>query len=130
MNEAQLEKRCLDKVKLADTFEPYDQTLLRIERVEQANIRKTTQKTTQKTKITQKTTQKTAAKQQAILEVIQNNPQASRRDIAEALGDISPDGVKYHLQKLQQAGVLIRVGADKGGYWQVLAPIAGNTHSG
>jgi len=94
------------KVTLTDTFEPYDQTLLRIEQVQQA--------------VTQKTTQKTAAKQQAILEFIQNNPQASRRDIAEALGDITSDGVKYHLQKLQQAGVLTRVGADKGGYWQVL----------
>jgi len=50
MNEAQLEKRCLDKVKLADTFEPYDQTLLRIERVEQANIRKTTKKLPRKLK--------------------------------------------------------------------------------
>ncbi|WP_292429941.1 winged helix-turn-helix transcriptional regulator [Methylobacter sp.] len=94
------------KVKLTDTFEPYDQTLLRIERVEQANARKTTQKT--------------AAKQQAILEFIQDNPQASRRDIAEALGDITSDGVKYHLQKLQQAGLLTRVGADKGGYWHIV----------
>jgi len=98
------------EVKLTDTFEPYDQTLLRIEQVQQAVARKTTQKTTQKT----------AAKQQAILEFIQDNPQASRRDIAEALGDITSDGVKYHLQKLQQAGVLIRVGADKGGYWQIV----------
>jgi len=110
MNEAQLEKRCLDKVKLAGTFEPYEQTLLRIERGKQASAQKTTQKTTQKI----------AAKQKAILEFIQNNPQASRRDIAEALGDITSDGVKYHLQKLQQAGVLIRVGADKGGYWQIV----------
>jgi len=102
------------KISLTDTFEPYDQTLLRIERGEQASALKTTRKTTQKT------TQKTTAKQRAILEFIQNNPQASRRDIAEALGDITSDGVKYHLHKLQQAGVLTRVGADKGGYWQVL----------
>jgi len=91
---------------LAGTFEPYDQNLLRFEMLEQARA--------------WKTTQKAAARQQAILEFIQDNSQASRRDIAEALGDITSDGVKYYLQKLQQAGVLTRVGADKGGYWHIV----------
>ncbi|WP_206667189.1 winged helix-turn-helix transcriptional regulator [Candidatus Methylobacter oryzae] len=106
------------KVDITDTFEPYDQTLLRIER---AGPAKTTQKkTTQKKTAQKKTTQKTIARQQAILEVIQNNPHASRVEIADALGDLTADGVKYHLQRLQQVGVIVRVGADKGGYWQVL----------
>ena len=96
------------KVDITDTFEPYDQTLLRIEQVGDT-------KTTQK-----KTTQKTIARQQAILDVIQNNPHASRAQIADALGDLTADGVKYHLKRLQQAGLIERIGADKGGYWQVV----------
>lgn len=96
------------KVDITDTFEPYDQTLLRIEQVDDT-------KTTQK-----KTTQKTIARQQAILDVIQNNPHASRAQIADALGDLTADGVKYHLKRLQQAGLIERIGADKGGYWQVV----------
>jgi ATP-dependent DNA helicase RecG len=106
------------KVDITDTFEPYDQTLLRIEQV--GNTKTTQKKTTQKKTTQKKTTQKTIARQQAILEVIQNNPHASRAQIADALGDLTADGVKYHLQRLQQAGVVERIGADKGGYWQVV----------
>lgn len=51
------------------------------------------QKTTQNT--TQKTTQKLTCNQQAILEYLQNHPNASRKDISEAVSDISEDGVKY-----------------------------------
>jgi len=32
---------------------------------------------------------------------------------------ITPDGVKYHINKLRKAGIIERVGADKGGYWKV-----------
>jgi predicted HTH transcriptional regulator len=33
---------------------------------------------------------------------------------------ISAKGVEYHLSKLQSDKVLMRVGADKGGYWKIL----------
>lgn len=38
---------------------------------------------------------------------------------ATLIGDITEDGIKYHLKKLQQTGVIARIGADNGGYWEV-----------
>jgi ATP-dependent DNA helicase RecG len=61
---------------------------------------------------TQKTTQK-------ILAILQRNPFASRREIAESLGHITEDGVKYHLDKLKSEGIIKRIGPAKGGHWEV-----------
>jgi ATP-dependent DNA helicase RecG len=58
-----------------------------------------------------------------ILEVIKGNNSFSRNEIAEALGNITPDGVKYHLSSLQKKGLLKRVGGRKEGYWEVLIDI-------
>jgi ATP-dependent DNA helicase RecG len=51
-----------------------------------------------------------------ILEVIKENSSLSRDKIAETLGNITPDGVKYHLSSLQKKGLLKRVGGRKEGY--------------
>jgi ATP-dependent DNA helicase RecG len=69
-------------------------------------------------KTTQKTTQKTPQK---LLDLISQDPSVTRQSLAEALG-ITPDGVKYHLRKLQDQGRLRRVGPDKGGHWEVVTP--------
>ena len=53
--------------------------------------------------ITQKTTQK-------IIELIKLNPHISRKQIAEKIGGISEDGVKYNLAKLIREGIFKRVG--------------------
>jgi ATP-dependent DNA helicase RecG len=45
----------------------------------------------------------------------------TRHVMAERLG-LSPEGVRYHLRRLQAAGRLRRVGPDKGGHWEVLTP--------
>lgn len=79
------------------------------------------QKTVQKT--TQKTTQKMSEMERRILGVIKENSGFSRNEIAKALGNISPDGVKYHLSSLQKKGTLKRVGGRKEGYWEVLVDI-------
>jgi ATP-dependent DNA helicase RecG len=65
---------------------------------------------------TQKTTQKTT---QRILEILRQHPSAGRREIAELLGDVTEDGVKYQLNKLKALGRITRIGSDKGGYWEV-----------
>lgn len=75
----------------------------------------TTQKTTQET--TQKTTQKT---EDRILELLKHSPEYGRVQISEALGDITEDGVKYHLDKLRKAGKIKHVGPAKGGYWEII----------
>ena len=63
------------------------------------------------TRVTQKTTQK-------IIELIQKNPQITRREMADTIG-ITEDGIKYHLNKMQRNKIIKRVGPDKGGYWKI-----------
>ena len=48
-----------------------------------------------------------------------NNPKATRVEIANAFGNITADGVKYTIAKLQQKGKLKRVGGRKCGEWIV-----------
>ncbi|MEB3124089.1 MAG: ATP-binding protein [Synechococcales bacterium] len=66
---------------------------------------------------TLKTTLKT---EDRIIEILSLNPQASRTEMADALGGITEDGVKYQLNKLKKQGRIARVGPDKGGYWEVI----------
>ena len=75
---------------------------------------KNTQKTTQKQR--QKTTQKTTQK---IISEIRKNSTVTRLQLAERCG-ISPDGIKWQLRKLQQQGVIRRVGSDRGGHWEIV----------
>jgi ATP-dependent DNA helicase RecG len=66
------------------------------------------------------TTQKTTPKiPQKILAILEENPSASRREIAERLADITEDGVKYHLDRLKAAGKIRRIGPARGGHWEV-----------
>ena len=74
--------------------------------------------TTQKSEIaTQKNLDTT---QKEVLEYFKGNPKATRVDAANALGNITEDGVKFIIAKLQKKGLLKRVGGRKHGEWQVL----------
>ena len=74
--------------------------------------------TTQKKEIaTQKNLNTT---QKKVLEYFKDNPKATRVDAANALGNITEDGVKFIIAKLQKKGLLKRVGGRKHGEWQVL----------
>jgi ATP-dependent DNA helicase RecG len=68
-------------------------------------------------KLPGETTQKTTQK---ILQILVRNHSFSRREIADALGNVSENGVKYHLERLKASGHIRRVGPDKGGRWEVL----------
>lgn len=58
--------------------------------------------TTQKNRIT---TQKTlTATQKAILGYLKEHPKATRQEVAEALGNITEDSIKYHFSRLQKMG--------------------------
>ncbi|WP_455635967.1 ATP-binding protein [Parabacteroides sp.] len=74
--------------------------------------------TTQKT--TQKTIQNLMGQQQAILSFLKEHPEATRKEISEDLLNITEDGVKYNLSRLQELGLLRRVGGRKQGYWQII----------
>jgi ATP-dependent DNA helicase RecG len=65
----------------------------------------------------EKTTQKTTQK---IVELIKKNPEISRKDIANIIEGITEDGVKYHITKLKDQGLIKRIGPDKGGHWKII----------
>jgi ATP-dependent DNA helicase RecG len=46
-------------------------------------------------------------------------PTITREELAERLG-LSPDGAKYHLDKLRKGGHIRRVGGRKGGHWEAV----------
>ena len=73
--------------------------------------------TTQKKEIaTQKNLNTT---QKKVLEYFKDNPKATIVDAANALGNITEDGVKFIIAKLQKKGLLKRVGGRKYGEWLV-----------
>ena len=73
--------------------------------------------TTQKKEIaTQKNLNTT---QKKVLKYFKDNPKATRVDAANALGNITKDGVKFIIAKLQKKGLLKRVGGRKYGEWLV-----------
>lgn len=77
----------------------------------------TTQNTTQKnSSTTQKPISETAQK---ILDLLTDDPYLTRQSLAPIL-DLTPDGVKYHLNKLQRDGYLERKEGRKTGRWIVL----------
>ena len=77
----------------------------------------TTQNTTQKNySITQKPISETAQKN---LDLLTDDPYLTRQSLAPIL-DLTPDGVKYHLNKLQRDGYLERKEGRKTGRWIVL----------
>ena len=62
----------------------------------------------------------------AIIQALQQNPELTIPALAAQLG-VSSRTIERHLQKLQQQGVLKRIGSTKGGHWQV--QIKGNRES-
>lgn len=54
-----------------------------------------------------------------IIELLKELPEMSRKKLSEALGDITEDGVKYHLDKLKEKGKIERIGGTRG-KWKIL----------
>ena len=80
--------------------------------------RKTDTKTQQKTpqKTLQKTPQKTPQK---ILDLIKKNPNITTREMAISIG-IDRSNIARAIKKLQERGLIRRVGPDKGGHWEII----------
>ncbi len=80
----------------------------------------TTQKSENTTQKNKETTQKEVdTTQKKILEYLRVHAQATRLEVSKALGDITEDGVKYAIARLQEKGLLERVGGRKQGEWIV-----------
>lgn len=56
--------------------------------------------------------------QQKIVNIILKNPKVTQAEIAEQL-NISTSAVKKSMKEVANTGILVRVGANKGGYWEV-----------
>ena len=57
--------------------------------------------------------------QQKIVDIIMKNPKVTQTEIAAQL-DVSLSAVKKSMKEIVKTGVLVRVGANKGGYWAVV----------
>lgn len=80
----------------------------------------TTQKRLNTTQKNEETTQKKVdTTQKRVLEYLRDHPQATRVEVSEALGGITEDGVKYAIARLQEKGLLERIGGRKQGEWIV-----------
>ncbi len=65
-----------------------------------------------------KVTVKVTLNQKKILEVIKNNPQITQEELANVIG-LTRKSINSNMKKLQENGLLKRIGADKNGYWQL-----------
>ena len=70
-------------------------------------------------KVTVKVTQKVTVNQQKILELIKQNPHITQEELTKAVG-IARKNIISNMKKLQEAGLLVRHGADKNGWWEVV----------
>ena len=56
-----------------------------------------------------------------IVRIIWKNPNATALSISKEI-DIASRNVQEHLRILQKQGVIRRIGPDKGGHWEIIAP--------
>ena len=78
-----------------------------------SSLEKTTQETTQET-----LNFKLNDNQRKIIYYVKETPSITRNELAEKL-KITPDGVKYNLDKLVKNNIIERVGSTKAGHWKV-----------
>ena len=78
----------------------------------------TTEKSSQETslKASLKASQKTSQK---IIELVKENANISTQEMAERIG-IDRRNVTRAIHKLREAGIIHRVGPDKGGHWEII----------
>lgn len=54
-----------------------------------------------------------------IIEALTDNPRLNQEQLSETIGT-SAKGIEWNFRKLKEDGIIRRVGADKGGSWEVL----------
>ncbi|MBQ8833211.1 MAG: winged helix-turn-helix transcriptional regulator [Paludibacteraceae bacterium] len=78
---------------------------------------KSTEKTTES--IAENIVENLSAMRGNIVKILWKNPRATAQSISKEVG-IAPRNVQEHLKYLQEAGILRRVGPNKGGHWEIL----------
>ena len=77
------------------------------------------QKTTQEG--SEKSSEKGSEKNRdRIVREMKENPSVTIHELATMLS-ISDRAVSKHIKKLQEEGIVVRVGADRGGFWKVIS---------
>ena len=56
-----------------------------------------------------------------IVRIICKNPNVTAQSISKEI-NIASRNVQEHLRKLQEQGIIRRIGPDKGGHWEIIAP--------
>lgn len=69
-------------------------------------------------RVTVKVTQKVTVNQQKIIEAIKENPYITQDELSQKIG-IARKNIISNMKKLQEKNLIRRVGADKGGWWEV-----------
>ncbi len=70
-------------------------------------------------KITQKITVKITVNQQKIIDAIKENQFITQDELSTIVG-IARLNINKNMKKLQEQGIIKRVGADKNGHWEVI----------
>lgn len=71
-------------------------------------------------KSSQKTRVKTRAEtRDTMLRLIKENPSITRKELANLL-NLTVKGIDWNIKQLKDAGILQRIGPDKGGHWEVV----------
>ena len=69
-------------------------------------------------KVTQKVSVKVTANQKRIIDAIESNPYVTQEELANIVG-IARKNIIANMKKLQENGLIKRIGADKNGYWEL-----------
>ena len=69
-------------------------------------------------KSSEKASKSSEKSSEKILDLIKNKPTISAAEIAMEI-DMSARGVEKQIRKLREAGIIKRIGADRGGYWEI-----------
>ena len=69
-------------------------------------------------KVTKKVTIKVTINQQKIIDAIKTNPYVTQEELATIIG-ITKKSITANMKKLQNSGLINRIGANKNGHWQV-----------
>ncbi len=72
-----------------------------------------------KKKVTVKVTVKVTANQQKIISAINENPYITQEELSKKVG-IAVKNIKENMKKLQEQGIIRRIGADKNGHWEIV----------
>jgi ATP-dependent DNA helicase RecG len=54
-----------------------------------------------------------------IIALIKETPYISRKELSDKLG-INGSAIQKYIVKLKVAGIIERIGADRGGYWRII----------